>query len=103
MKHLLTGFIAFSLSFTAFGRDAFIENKGQITDQHRKPNSEVLYLYNGNGLNVQLRKNGFSYDIWQKEEGGLFRFNRIDIDFVNRSTTMTTRASGRSADVLNFY
>jgi hypothetical protein len=103
MKHLLIGFIAFSLSFTAFGREAFIENKGQITDQHRKPNSDVLYLYNGKGLNVQLRKTGFSYDIWQNEENGRMHFNRIDFHFVNSNPAITTQESGRSADVLNYY
>ncbi|MCD6065033.1 MAG: hypothetical protein K0R82_2944 [Flavipsychrobacter sp.] len=103
MKHLLTGLIALSLSFTTFAREAFIENKGQITDQYRQPNSNVLYLYNGHGLNVQLRKTGFSYDIWQTENNGQARFNRVDIDFVNSSAAMTTHGSGRSADMLNYY
>jgi len=43
----------------------FIENKGQIIDQHYKPNPGVLYLLNTPGLNVQLRKNGFSYDLYR--------------------------------------
>lgn len=103
MKHLFMGLIALSLSFATFGRDAFIENKGQITDQHRTPNSDVLYLYNGHGLNVQLRKNGFSYDIWQKGENGQMHFNRIDIDFANRSAAMTTQCSERSAGIFNYY
>lgn len=34
----------------------FIENKGQIHDQFNKPNRDVLYLLNTNGLNVQLKK-----------------------------------------------
>lgn len=46
----------------------FIENKGQIIDQNNKPNNEVLYLYNSNGLNVQLKQNGFSYEVIKTEK-----------------------------------
>ncbi|MEI6898523.1 MAG: T9SS type B sorting domain-containing protein, partial [Bacteroidota bacterium] len=42
----------------------FIENKGQIIDQNNKPNPACLYLLNTSGLNVQLRKGGFSYDVY---------------------------------------
>ena len=41
----------------------FIENKGQIIDQKNLPNKAVLFLYNGNGLHVQLRQSGFSYEV----------------------------------------
>ena len=41
----------------------FLENKGQLIDQNNKPNKEVLYLYNSSGLHVQLRQNGFSYEV----------------------------------------
>ncbi len=44
---------------------AFIENKGQIVDQKYKPNPEVLYLLNTPGFNVQLRRGGFSYDLYR--------------------------------------
>ena len=40
----------------------FIENKGQIIDQNNKLNPAVLYLYNGFGMNVQLKQTGFSYE-----------------------------------------
>ena len=43
----------------------FIENKGQIIDQNNNLNPSVLYLYNGNGLHVQLKKSGFSYEVWK--------------------------------------
>jgi len=42
----------------------FIENKGQIVDQNFQPNPEVLYLLNTPGFNVQLRKDGWSYDLY---------------------------------------
>ena len=48
----------------------FIENKGQIIDQFGNPNPEVRFLLNMKGFNVQLRQNGFSYDIYQIEKEG---------------------------------
>src|SRR5664280_2565111 len=76
---------------------AFIENKGQILDQNNNPNPSVLYLLNTPGLNVQLRKGGFSYDIYQvhcqqsavssqdpasdlKHSASSIEYHRIDID-----------------------
>jgi hypothetical protein len=43
----------------------FIENKGQIIDQNNRPNPAVLYLLNTPGMNVQLRRGGFSYDLYR--------------------------------------
>ena len=65
--------------------NGFIENKGQIIDQNNNPNSAVLYLLNTPGLNVQLRKDGFSYDLYSptpnsspKKDGNRSRFMRHD-------------------------
>jgi hypothetical protein len=44
----------------------FIENKGQIIDQHNNPNPGVLFLLNTPGFNVQLRALGWSYDLYQE-------------------------------------
>ncbi len=41
----------------------FIENKGQIIDQNNNLNSSVKYLWNGNGMKVQLKANSFSYEV----------------------------------------
>ncbi|WP_312825499.1 hypothetical protein [Epilithonimonas sp.] len=46
---------------------SFYENKGQIVDQNGNPNSEVKYLLNSPGLNVQIKENGFSYDVYEVE------------------------------------
>lgn len=43
----------------------FEENKGQLIDQNGTPNDDVLYIFHGNGINLQLRKTGFSYDLFQ--------------------------------------
>jgi gliding motility-associated-like protein len=107
----------------------FIENKGQIVDQKGKPNPEVKYLLNTNGLNVQLRKNGFSYDVYEtirhpnkpKQDNTLawaFRketntgienytaensYHRVDIDFVNANPAAQIIAEEKSTDHNNYY
>ena len=67
MKHKLL-FVFFIITIHLFSQNknqsiGFKENKGQIIDQKGKPNTAVKYLLNTNGLNVQLRKNGLSYDV----------------------------------------
>ncbi|MCF8255700.1 MAG: hypothetical protein K9J84_14075, partial [Bacteroidia bacterium] len=75
----------------------FIENKGQVENQEGTINQEVLYLFQGNNLHVQLRKNGFSYELIQAQNMGStvakgqlennelpetnFKMHRVDIDF----------------------
>jgi hypothetical protein len=49
----------------------FVQNRGQIRDQYDQPNPQVLYLWNGSGIKVQLRANGFSYDTWVLETDSL--------------------------------
>ena len=42
----------------------FMENIGQVVDQHGLPNEQVLFLMHRPGLNLQLRPTGFSYEVW---------------------------------------
>lgn len=96
------------------GKTGFIENKGQIHDQHGTPNNAVKFLlYQGHGMNIQLRTNGFSYDTWlqddstgatksgyistdrnvrgaKRQKPGNFHFHRVDIEFLgaNPSTEL---------------
>jgi hypothetical protein len=99
---LLSIISAFSLIASG---DGFVVNKGQIHDQFRKPNPDVLYLYNSPGMNVQLRKDGFAYDTytvnelehetdreWSRSEGmrtervkSTYNFHRIDLRFATAS------------------
>ena len=108
----------------------FIENKGQIVDQNSNPNDNVKYLLNTKGLNVQLRKNGFSYDVYESKKIALtqkeqqrtrtsslpkddnllnrnykleYRFHRIDIDFVNSNQAVKLVSEGKSTDYDNYY
>jgi gliding motility-associated-like protein len=106
----------------------FKENKGQIIDQKGKPNNAVKYLLNSGGLNVQLRKNGFSYDVYEvkklpikncqnekkrtilsKDNEKLpdytleYQYHRIDIDFVNSNPKVTLITEEKSLDYDNYY
>lgn len=107
----------------------FIENKGQIVDQKGKPNPAVKYLLNTNGLNVQLRENGFSYDVYEVEKVALkkeksnfnpitgfdldninkyknnkkYIFHRVDIDFLNSNPSTKIVTTGKSSDHDNYY
>lgn len=128
MKFRLTIF-ALLLSFLGFtqykGKQGFIENKGQILDQKRRQNKDVLYLLNTTGLNVQLRKNGFSYDVYEtkkvplsdkqkkqstsdKSEYNLdynfeYIFHRVDIDFEQANPDVQLISEGKSTDFDNYY
>nr|WP_288833625.1 T9SS type B sorting domain-containing protein [uncultured Flavobacterium sp.] len=107
----------------------FKENKGQVIDQNGKPNNAVKYLLNTNGLKVQLKQNGFSYDIYETkklpikqriEDNNTFSsiakndkktadytleyvFHRIDIDFVNSNPNVELISSEKSKDYDNYY
>ena len=131
LKKIAITFLLFIsiFSFSQKNRNTvgFIENKGQIIDQNQKENKSVLYLLNTNGLNVQLRKNGFSYDVFeiktkpttktkkQKEEFNLnkfenqaeikekIKFHRVDIDFLNSNSNVKLISEEKSVDYDNYY
>lgn len=106
----------------------FYENKGQIVDQDGKENKEVKYLFHSAGLNVQLRSNGFSYDVYEtkktinpnfnkgkenlvvnKRDFNIDEYNyenifhRIDIELVNSNTNTKIVSEGKSKDYENYY
>jgi gliding motility-associated-like protein len=105
----------------------FIENKGQIIDQKGKNNSAVKYLLCTNGLNVQLRQNGFSYDVFETRKSSLknkskkdsaslipehyksegfnvkTNYHRVDIDFIGSNPNAILIAEDKSRDFENFY
>ena len=134
MKHtLLLFFLVITIQTFSQSKNqsiGFKENKGQIIDQKGKPNIAVKYLLNSNGLNVQLKKNGFSYDVYevkktpsknprnerelssnlpknQKEEQPDFNleytFHRIDIDFLNSNSKVEFITDQKSNDFDNYY
>jgi uncharacterized protein (TIGR02145 family) len=105
---------------------SFIENKGQIIDQHNNPNPSVLYLLNSPGLNVQLRKGGFSYDVYSVQKSNIksqksndklinqktlfddsststFYYHRIDIDLINSNPNPTIIPEDPAPDYFNYF
>ncbi len=106
------------------GNYGFIENKGQIIDQNNQPNTAVLYLYNGNGMNVQLRQSGFSYEAIRviaghnsqqqdfRSENRVERgseildsvqVHRVDISFLNSNKQAKIISSEPAKDYINYY
>lgn len=82
----------------------FIENKGQIIDQFNQPNPNCLFLFNYSGLNIQLRKTGFSYDVYeQNKENGWINCHRIDIEFLNCNRDIQIVKNNPCAEYLNYY
>ncbi|REH01208.1 DUF7948 domain-containing protein [Flavobacterium aquicola] len=134
MKHTLL-LIFFIIATPIFSQNknqsiGFKENKGQIIDQKGKPNTAVKYLLNTNGLNVQLKKNGFSYDIYEVKKNPIaasktaktlpnhipekdkndkpeysleYLYHRIDIDFVNSNPNVELVTEQKSNDFDNYY
>jgi hypothetical protein len=43
----------------------FVENRGQVIDQRGKMNKDVLFIYANGNFNLQLKKNGFSYELFE--------------------------------------
>ncbi len=102
----------------------FIQNKGQIIDQNNQLNPHVLYLYNGNGLRVQLRKGGFSYEVIhtvktpkttiEKEPKGKLaseadsfdishEVHRVDINFKDGNKNAVLKPYEAASDYINYY
>ncbi len=104
----------------------FLENKGQVIDQHGNLNNDVLYLLNTPGLNVQFRKGGFSYDLYMdkkndKGENNLQplkknesvknplkkshsrNIHRIDFDFIDINKNSEIVPEHASPNYVNYY
>ena len=73
MKRIFIISITVLLSIVMYAQDNlwnynFIENKGQIIDQNNNLNLSVKYLWNGNGIKVQLKGNSFSYEVFKTQK-----------------------------------
>ena len=68
-------------------QSGFIENKGQIVDQNFLPNNNVLFLFAGKGTNIQLRKTGYSFEVFNIENSPEIITGKIpDIDQLKKLT-----------------
>ncbi|MDP1725655.1 MAG: SBBP repeat-containing protein [Bacteroidota bacterium] len=107
------------------GQLGFIENKGQILNQNKQLNKEVLYLYNGFGIQVLLKQNGFSYELIKTETSqanavvqqnqkltdmdievpapATLFIHRVDISFVGSKQSGAIIAYEPAADFVNYY
>lgn len=134
MKNLTTLFTFLFFSFAsaqtsllpqnAKMQNGFVENKGQVINQHNKQNKKVLYLLSTPGLNVQLRQKGFSYDFYETTETASLaknlvkhaapqedsiqhiftsKFHRVDFDFENINPGVEIIKEEKSFAHFNYY
>jgi len=81
------------------GEFGFVENKGQVTDLDGNLLPEIAYLLNSNGMKVQLRKDGFSYDTWLQE----WVDKPIEKTGENSGRRQKARQSEKVASNLNYH
>jgi hypothetical protein len=106
---------------------AFIENKGQVMDQHNRENKEVRFMYVDGLFNLQLRKDGFSYELFTIDEKkasfpeygipdneeqafrnfvddqSTMRSHRIDVTLVGANPAAEITGEEATGIVYNFY
>lgn len=106
-------------SVNTYGK-GFTENKGQIYDQYFLPNTNVLFQYTEKGQKIQLRKNGYSYELleadnlpaikpgkktpdspeeWHK---AIWRAHRVDVDFVNPNSDIKVISEDATPQIINY-
>jgi hypothetical protein len=100
----------------------FVENKGQIVDQHGKANPSVLYTLSLPANTIQLKAAGFSYDTYSGEtqekitkesilkrinerndrvrEPQTLSYHRIDVEFVDANPDVQIVNVDPASDVL---
>ena len=123
---LCAGFSSGGSTFKAskVSTHGFIENRGQIIDQDNNPNPDVKYLFNTPGFNVQLRKVGFSYDVYAVKSFNTphsvlnsisgrrnqidsaikeYQFHRIDFDLIGANLKCEVVESNPSKEYYNYY
>ncbi|MBA3648547.1 MAG: SBBP repeat-containing protein [Chitinophagales bacterium] len=108
-----------------FSFSGFVENQGQIRDQYGITNSDVKYLYSNGLFNLQLRSNGFSYEIFKEDriamphpEAGIsdkdhdiykpaqrsvLSSNRIDVIFEHANPSPIIIAEENSDTYFNYF
>ena len=69
----------------------FIKNEGQFLDQHGRMNESVKYMYVSGNFHLQLKENGFSYELLtvSKEPVNLKESTGTHTDSDNKNTTVS--------------
>jgi|GEM_PF-1149166 len=82
---------------------AFVKNEGQIRTTEGATADAVQYLWSShNGLNVQFKNSGLSFDTYQKcNDDGSILFHRMDLDFIGANSEVQLLARNRSVEELN--
>ncbi|MEO7081794.1 MAG: SBBP repeat-containing protein, partial [Flavobacteriales bacterium] len=84
----------------------FVANRGQVHDQFREPNPDVLFLWAGrSGMNVQVRKDGLSYDTYmvdQAEQHAPVHFHRLDMRMLGIADNVKVIGERPRGGKLNF-
>jgi hypothetical protein len=98
----------------------FVENKGQLTDQHGQPRPDIKYMYVNSGFKLYLKANSFSYELFSQKEVASkdeqsalpgteepksynVSSHRIDIELVGANAVPEITASGKSDNYSNYY
>ncbi len=115
-----------TVSDLQLNHDYFIENRGQITDQHGLVNSNVKFIYADELFNLQLKPMGFSYELFEvrREETSYesgqamssgynlenishpeqqLRSHRIDVNFIGANPSVEIFAKNSSRTYFNYY
>ncbi|MFN3876158.1 MAG: hypothetical protein ACK4L7_09640, partial [Flavobacteriales bacterium] len=105
MRASLFAFLAATAAATALAsgpRHGFIENKGQLRDQHGRAAKHVRLLWpTGRGVNVQVLDDGIRYDTYTLADGRA-RFHRMDLRFVGASPLARVEAEAPMEGRLHF-
>ncbi len=123
---LYFGLFLFLISFNAVASGfntrpiAFIENKGQILNQNFELNNDVLFMYSGKGVKIQLRKSGYSYELFKINNlpelnpktklsdrpellsNTFINTHRVDINFMNANHSVQILKEEKQDLVLNY-
>jgi photosystem II stability/assembly factor-like uncharacterized protein len=98
----------------------FIQNAGQVYTQDGQPNEAVKFILLRQGLNVQVRSNGFSYDTYTTVDADglrpdkrkspreedlstpLIKYHRVDITFPHANPGMEVVAGNPASDNIRY-
>ncbi|MBA3828577.1 MAG: T9SS type A sorting domain-containing protein [Taibaiella sp.] len=85
----------------------FVENKGQVIDQHQKGRNDVEYSLSGNGLNVFVGHNTLHYQFDKKETSRRGKQSihtyRLDVNLVNANQNAVATAEDGQRYFENYH